>query len=129
MKNKWEDLGKAFWVIGLVFAVFSLGLILLMLAFSQRSDWWWLVLDIIVAMSYVAGLILAKKWPLLGGLLSFVLPLTLVATSLMDLKNQPPEAVNEARKSILFFLFFMLPGFLHLIYWWLKKRSGKKEVA
>ncbi|KAA3641394.1 MAG: hypothetical protein DWQ02_00620 [Bacteroidetes bacterium] len=62
MNKKWEGLGKAFWVIGLVFAVFSLGNLFLVLAFGNaRSDWWSFVFEIIVSGSYVAGLILAKK--------------------------------------------------------------------
>lgn len=130
MNNKLVKFGRVAWVVGVIFAGLCLLLIISLFALSN-PDWdlGEAILTIIAGGTYVTGLLIAQKRPLTGGLLSFILPVAAIGVVLYSIGNMDisPEMAGQFRKSGLLFLVYLLPGILHLIYWWLKKRSDKKR--
>lgn len=127
MDNKYVKFGRVAWVTGVIFAGLCLFAMVSMFALSNGP---WSVgeifLTIIAGGTYITGLLIAEKRPLLGGLMSFVLPCSVITVVLYSLRGTPVDMVF-LRKTVLQVLVFFIPGIFHLIYWWLKSRAARVE--
>ncbi|KAA3641393.1 MAG: hypothetical protein DWQ02_00615 [Bacteroidetes bacterium] len=129
MNKNLIKLGRVAWVVGVIFAGLCLFLVGTLFAFSQ-PDWesFEVMLVILAGGTYITGLLIAKKWPLTGGGLSLIMPVGVLIFMLFSIKgiDVAPETAHQFRKSALMFLIYMLPGLLHLLYWWLKRKYEKE---
>jgi hypothetical protein len=86
--------------------------------------------EIIITGIFIAGLILGMKWPLIGGLMCIILPVSFLFAVAIDLINKPAP-IGATLLSIsfaLFISFFLsLPGILYLEAWYAGFKKQKNN--
>ena len=124
------NLRNTAWIIALIFAVLGVLLILSMFALSAPS---WTLEDILMTFVlgglYVSGLLIGKKWPLTGGIMSLILPI--VAVIITGVTLFALESGSGIRGydgiSIIMYLIMMIPGILYLLSWYLQRKLDQNE--
>jgi hypothetical protein len=127
MTTKLQAFKTFSWVLALGVAGFFLLLIFAMFALSAGP---WTTGDyvgiILFGGTYIIGLVSGRFRPLIGGLLSLLLPLFIIVTMVYSLIIHPVEGGGFLIGSLLMYALLMVPGILYLRIWMLERRARKR---
>ncbi len=118
------------WILALIFAI--LGIMLIFFMFALSAPPWTaggIFLTLVYGGSYVIGLLIGKKWPLTGGIMSLILPLSgLIETGVtLIILESGSESLGYLVSTIIMYLTMMIPGLLYLLSWYLEKKADQNE--
>ncbi|NUQ26050.1 MAG: hypothetical protein HUU34_19035 [Saprospiraceae bacterium] len=118
------------WGLSIIFAILGIILMLSIFAFSAPP---WTPGDILITFAvgglYVSGLLIGKKWPLTGGVMSLISPIVAVISIVVVLLRVEPGSgiIGYVGSSMIMFLIMMIPGFLYLLSWYLQRKLDQNE--
>ncbi len=123
------NLRNTAWILALIFAVYGVFLIVTMFAFAGAPfPLEMILMAFVLGGSYVSGLLIGKKWPLTGGIMSLILPITAAISMVYTLfRLESKSSGYMVGSSLIMFLFMMIPGVLYLLSWYLQRKIDQSH--
>lgn len=101
-----------------------------MIAFSAPP---WTLVDIfmtfVMGALYVLGLLIGKKWPLTGGIISSIYPITILIIMIYEVfrLKTASDTIGVFVTTLALSIFMLIPGFLYLISWYIQNKLDQND--